>query len=89
MFGIRVEAEAGLQVTDSPGFLCEHGRADDLTYSFLDDIERVAAWDYVLTDDALSVDANCGYELITAVLLTARLKIPGISEHRFVMESRE
>ena len=81
-------------MTDGPGFLCEYGRADDLTYSFLDDIERVAAWDYVPTDGALSVDVNCGYELTTAVpliedVLKARLKTLGISEHRFVMESRE
>ena len=46
-------------MTGGPGFLCKHRRADNLTYSFLDDIERVAARDYVPTDGALSADANC------------------------------
>lgn len=46
-------------MTVNPGFLYKYGRTDNLTYSFLDDIERVAAWDYVPTDGALSMDTDC------------------------------
>jgi hypothetical protein len=60
----------------------------------LDDIERVAAWDYVPTDGKLSVNLGHWYELMIAItfiedVLRARLKTLGVSEHRFVIEARE
>jgi hypothetical protein len=68
--------------------------ADNSVDSFLDDIERVAVWDYVPTNGKLSVGMNCWYGLNTAIpstedVLRARLKTLGVSEHRFVMEARE
>lgn len=42
-------------MTGAPELLSKHKSADNLVSSFLDDIERVAASDYVPTDGEFSV----------------------------------